>query len=314
MYRGLTPHKIMPMPGTHKTFHLTAGSAVRFQKSVFNPSSPRYWSSSYILPRHVSLSLCTLPLNIIRKKMKKLIAIVLLILFVFNAQAGDFYFNAGTTKSQKETVTKCIRKDFEFSKGMGEALENSDLMLVGIYYINNTYTMRVSNNRYGKWMETSPLYCDLRSEKEKAQEKSIIEARRIARQKKIAHVKAKQAEKNKLRAIEKQEADIAEQEIKERKKAQAQKDAREEAEKRRIKKRKYEKKMAQERRIKKQASACVKKAKTKAFAALKELKKSWSGLRDDYRIEGKSIIATYKIWYDRHQSQLERSVVCNLKG
>ena len=148
--------------------------------------------------------------------MKKLIAIVLLVLSVFNVQAGDFYFNTQTTKSQKETVTNCMRKDFGFNEGMDEALENSDLMLIGIYFVNGTYTMRVSNNRYGKWMETRPLYCDLRSEKVKAQEKAIVEARRkeaeiieIARQEKIAYVKAKKIEDNKLRAIKKKKADEA---------------------------------------------------------------------------------------------------------
>ncbi len=146
--------------------------------------------------------------------MKKLMAIVLLVLSVSTTQAGDFYYNTETTKSQKETVTKCMHKDLVFVTGMDEALKNSDLMLLGIYYVNGTYTMRMSNNQYGQWMETRPLYCDLRSDKVKTQEKAYKEARRkeahalkIKQQAEKAKIKALKEERYRKKAIEKAKAD-----------------------------------------------------------------------------------------------------------
>ena len=141
-------------------------------------------------------------------------AIVLLVLSVSTTQAGDFYYNTETTKSQKETVTKCMHKDLVFVTGMDEALKNSDLMLLGIYYVNGTYTMRMSNNQYGQWMETRPLYCDLRSDKVKTQEKAYKEARRkeahalkIKQQAEKAKIKALKEERYRKKAIEKAKAD-----------------------------------------------------------------------------------------------------------
>ena len=154
---------------------------------------------------------------------------------------------------------------------------------------------KIKQREYEKKIAQERRIKELEQEKKRA-------AEAIAKQYSIEEQKYHQKDLKKI-------IDKDEHEIKERRKAQAQKDAKERAEKRKIK----QEKMAQERRLKEQVDACIEKAKTKAFTALKQLKGSWSSLSDDYRIEGKNIIAIYKIGYHRHQRKLERSVVCNFK-
>ena len=102
----------------------------------------------------------------------KFILVLISFLMIVSAQAsqldlqGKFYFNAGSTEREKKMLRFCNKNDATFRQGLSEGLKNGDLRIKGIVNIDGNLTIRVYNNQYGEWMETSPLYCNIKKDRE----------------------------------------------------------------------------------------------------------------------------------------------------
>tara|TARA_R110001583_G_scaffold193380_1_gene361803 strand:+ start:189 stop:968 length:780 start_codon:yes stop_codon:yes gene_type:complete len=104
--------------------------------------------------------------------------------------AGDMYYSKGFTKSQRENVEKCYDVDTTFPAQVASLTSNADILLHGMFAKKHGYIILLYTNKYGKWLEFTPLQCDLRSPEQIAAD-DAAERKRAEERKAQAEIKAK---------------------------------------------------------------------------------------------------------------------------
>ena len=127
----------------------------------------------------------------------KSIIIFILLTTSLNSIAGDLLYTKNFTSSQRTQVEKCYQLDKSFSGQVKKMTNNGDIALKGMISQKDGYMFMTMTNAYGEWMEFTPLYCDLRSDKEIA---AAEEAKKIRI--------AKETENSRLAKIASREATV----------------------------------------------------------------------------------------------------------
>lgn len=117
----------------------------------------------------------------------KLISTLLLFAASQNSIAGEIMYANNFTSSQRSQAEQCAKQDKSFMPQAVELSEKGDIVLTGMIKNKDGYMFTTMTNAYGRWMDFSPLDCDLRSEKEiadaKKSQKKKADAERAAREK-----------------------------------------------------------------------------------------------------------------------------------
>lgn len=90
-----------------------------------------------------------------------------------HALAGDLLYSKGFTQSQRVQVKDCYKRDITFPSQVNKLTSEGDIALTGMYKQRDGYMFMTMTNAYGKWMNYSPLHCDLRTKEKKEADRRL---------------------------------------------------------------------------------------------------------------------------------------------
>lgn len=137
-------------------------------------------------------------------------------------QAGDLLYAKGFTQSQRVQVKDCYKQDSSFPNKVRKLTSKGDIVIKGMHKQRHGYLFMTMKNAHGKWMEYTPLHCDLRTEEKKKSDLILKQNQEKKRAIKIQEEQLIKQETAKKKVLETKK--IAD------KKAQQEKDYREEQE------------------------------------------------------------------------------------
>jgi len=135
------------------------------------------------------------------------------------AFAGEAYYSSEFTTSQKSKFNECNRFDSSFPDQIESLTSNGDIRLTGMHTTKTGYIFMLMSNAYGSWMEYKPLYCDLRSDKEKIADNEKVKI--LAKELKVQQLKEKRLAEQKAAAAQKRKDEKLKIEKEEKKQRQA---------------------------------------------------------------------------------------------
>jgi hypothetical protein len=153
-----------------------------------------------------------------------LAAIAYLLTLSTHLQAGELLYAKGFTPSQKAQVKVCYKQEKTFPQQVRKLTTNGDIVVKSMHKQRDGYLFMTITKAHDKWINHTPLKCDLRSDAKKKSDHELKLNQEEKRALKIQQEqKIKQDTANKKSLEAKQLADSKAQTNKQYQEAQAQK-------------------------------------------------------------------------------------------
>ena len=102
-----------------------------------------------------------------------LAAITCLLSLSTQLQAGELLYAKGFTPSQKAQVKACYKQDKTFTQQVRKLTAKADIAIRSMHKQRDGYVFMTTTKAHGKWINHTPLKCDLRSDAKKKSDRKL---------------------------------------------------------------------------------------------------------------------------------------------